>query len=102
MICVADCTRCVDENIAVFLGAFFHRSVCHIDNQLTEVEPLSAGFTCRRIIFVLDTVVKHTDNHQLNIGVESINIFDNMIPVFKEVFKAVFQCLRENFYKFGH
>ena len=94
MVCVAGRARCIDKDIAVFLGALFHRLVRHIDNHLSEIDALAVILAllgvCRTVV-ALDARVEHADNKELNIGVEGIYILNDMVPVLKEVFESVFE-----------
>ena len=105
MVCVAGRARCVDKDIAVFLGALFHRLVRHIDNHLSEIDALAVILAllsvCRSVV-ALDASIEHADNKELNIGVEGIYILNDMVPVLKEVFESVFERARENSDKLGH
>ena len=105
MVCVASRARCVDKDIAVFLGALFHRLVRYIDDHLSEIDALAVILAllgiCRSAV-ALDARIEHSDNHKLNIGIQSIYILNDMVPVLKEVFDPVFKRTRENSDKLGH
>ena len=105
MVCVAGRARCIDKDIAVFLGALFHRLVRYIYDHLSEIDALAVILVllgvCRSVV-ALDARVEHSDNQKLNIGIQSIYILNDMVPVLKEVFDPVFKRTRENPDKLGH